>query len=78
SYLLINFWYEKKSANDASMKAFLVNRVGDFGFALGIMAIYIIFGTVEFDGIFAQAAAKADTTFHFLSWEVNALTCACL
>ncbi len=78
SYLLINFWYEKKSANDASMKAFLVNRVGDFGFALGIMAIYIIFGTVEFDGIFAQAASKADATFHFLSWEVHALTCACL
>jgi len=78
SYLLINFWFEKKSANDASMKAFLVNRVGDFGFALGIMAVFVIFGTIEFDGIFSQAAAKADATFNFLGFEVHALTCACL
>ncbi len=78
SYLLINFWYEKKSANDASMKAFLVNRVGDFGFALGIMAVFVIFGTVEFDGIFSQAAAKANDTFNFLGFQVHALTCACL
>jgi len=78
SYLLINFWYERKSANDASMKAFLVNRVGDFGFALGIMAIFVIFGTVEFDGIFAAAPAMKDATFNFLGWEVHALTTACL
>lgn len=78
SYLLINFWYEKKSANDASMKAFLVNRVGDFGFALGIMAIFVIFGTVQFDAIFDQAASKADATFNFLGFQVHALTCACL
>jgi NADH-quinone oxidoreductase subunit L len=78
SYLLINFWYEKKSANDASMKAFLVNRVGDFGFALGIMAVFVIFGTVQFDAIFEQAASKADSTFNFLGFQVHALTCACL
>lgn len=78
SYLLINFWYEKKSANDASMKAFLVNRVGDFGFALGIMAIFVIFGTIQFDEIFAQVPAKADATFNFLGFEVHALTCACI
>ena len=78
SYLLINFWYEKKSANDASMKAFLVNRVGDFGFALGIMAIFVIFGTIQFDEIFAQVPAKADATFNFLGFEMHALTCACI
>ncbi|HYC03092.1 MAG TPA: NADH-quinone oxidoreductase subunit L [Azospirillaceae bacterium] len=78
SYLLINFWYEKKSANDASMKAFLVNRVGDFGFALGIMAIFVIFGTVQFDEIFAQAAGKANESFNFLGLQLHGLTVACL
>jgi NADH-quinone oxidoreductase subunit L len=78
SYLLINFWYEKKSANDASMKAFLVNRVGDFGFALGIMAIFLIFDTVQFDAIFAAVPGKVDATFSFLGLEVHALTTACL
>jgi NADH-quinone oxidoreductase subunit L len=78
SYLLINFWYEKKSANDASMKAFLVNRVGDFGFALGIFAVFLIFGSVEFDTIFAAAPQAASLTFSFLGMEVHALTCACL
>ncbi|MEE3622916.1 NADH-quinone oxidoreductase subunit L [Nitrospirillum sp. BR 11752] len=78
SYLLINFWFEKKSANDASMKAFLVNRVGDFGFALGIFSIFIIFGSVEFGTIFPAAAGKAHATFNFLGWQVSALDCACL
>jgi len=78
SYLLINFWYEKKSANDASMKAFLVNRVGDFGFALGIFAVFLTFGSVEFDTIFAAAPEAASLTFSFLGMEVHALTCACL
>jgi NADH-quinone oxidoreductase subunit L len=78
SYLLINFWYEKKSANDASMKAFLVNRVGDFGFALGIFAVFLVFGSVEFDTIFAAAPQAASLTFSFLGMEVHALTCACL
>ncbi|WP_114391801.1 NADH-quinone oxidoreductase subunit L [Oleisolibacter albus] len=78
SYLLINFWFHKTSANDASMKAFLVNRVGDFGFALGIMAVFLIFGTIQFDQIFAQVAAKADLSINFLGFQVHALTCACL
>ncbi|WP_119680302.1 NADH-quinone oxidoreductase subunit L [Indioceanicola profundi] len=78
SYLLINFWYEKKSANDASMKAFLVNRVGDFGFALGIMAIFVIFGTIQFDEIFARVPELADLSFTFLGFEVHALTTACI
>ena len=57
SYLLIGFWYQRDSANKAAMKAFVVNRVGDVGFALGICFIYAFFGTVQFDEIFASAAA---------------------
>jgi len=78
SYLLIGFWFEKSSANDASMKAFIVNRVGDFGFALGIMATFLIFGTVQFDAVFAQVPQKADTLMQFLSWELNTMDVICL
>ncbi len=56
SYLLIGFWYKKPSANAAAIKAFVVNRVGDFGFALGIFGVYVLFGSVSFDTIFAAAA----------------------
>ncbi|WAJ31081.1 NADH-quinone oxidoreductase subunit L [Antarcticirhabdus aurantiaca] len=56
SYLLIGFWYQKPSANKAAMKAFVVNRVGDFGFALGIFGVFYLFGSVNFDTIFAGAA----------------------
>ena len=59
SYLLIGFWYKKESAHTAAMKAFVVNRVGDFGFALGILAVYALFGSVQFDAIFAQAGQFA-------------------
>jgi NADH-quinone oxidoreductase subunit L len=78
SYLLINFWFHKPSANDASIKAFLVNRVGDFGFILGIFAVFMLTGSVVFDEVFAAAPALAGTSFHFLSWNVDALTAACL
>ena len=74
SYLLIGFWHERHSANQASMKAFLVNRVGDFGFALGIFAIFMLTGSVKFDAIFAAAPGLADATFTFLGMEVHALT----
>ncbi|MEE2692398.1 MAG: NADH-quinone oxidoreductase subunit L [Pseudomonadota bacterium] len=60
SYLLIGFWFKKKSANDAAIKAFVVNRVGDFGFALGIMAVFYVFGSVEFDTVFSVIAANGD------------------
>ncbi len=60
SYLLIGFWYKKPSANAAAIKAFVVNRVGDFGFALGIFGVYLMFGSVKFDVIFAEAAAMAE------------------
>ncbi len=78
SYLLINFWYEKPSANAAAMKAFLVNRVGDFGFALGIFAIFVLTGSVQFDAIFAKASTLTGASLHFLSWDFNGLTIACL
>ena len=55
SYLLIGFWYKKPSANAAAMKAFIVNRVGDFGFALGIFGVFAVFGAVDFDTVFAAA-----------------------
>ena len=78
SYLLINFWYEKDSANKASIKAFIVNRVGDFGFLLGIFTCWLLFGSISFDVMFAKAASVANTDFNFLGFTVDALTCACL
>lgn len=59
SYLLIGFWFKKKSANDAAIKAFVVNRVGDFGFALGIMAIFYVFGSIDFDTVFEAVRTNA-------------------
>ncbi|MGE0725757.1 MAG: NADH-quinone oxidoreductase subunit L, partial [Alphaproteobacteria bacterium] len=78
SYLLIGFWYDRPSANAAAIKAFVVNRVGDFGFALGIMACFYLFGTVGFDAVFAQAPQIAGKTFTFLGMEADALTVACI
>ncbi|UXN02429.1 NADH-quinone oxidoreductase subunit L [Bartonella sp. HY406] len=82
SYLLIGFWYQKPSASKAAMKAFVVNRVGDFGFLLGMFSIFVIFGVVGFEDIFARAGSgDYVNTFTFLSWEVdrtNALTITCL
>ncbi len=75
SYLLIGFWYDRPSANAAAIKAFVVNRVGDFGFALGIFGCFLLFDAVSFDAIFASAPEMAGTTFDFLWWdEVDALT----
>ncbi len=74
SYLLIGFWNKKPSANAAAMKAFIVNRVGDFGLVLGIMAIFVVFGSVEFGVIFEAAAAHAETTFTFFGRELHAMT----
>ncbi|MBB54924.1 MAG: NADH-quinone oxidoreductase subunit L [Magnetovibrio sp.] len=78
SYLLIGFWYNKPTANAAAIKAFLVNRVGDFGFALGIFAVFMLFQTVELDTIFAAAEGKKDATFVIFGAEVHALTACCL
>ncbi len=62
SYLLIGFWFKKKSANDAAIKAFVVNRVGDFGFALGIFCVFYVFGSVRFDEVFGAVATNAVVT----------------
>ncbi|AMJ60047.1 NADH-quinone oxidoreductase subunit L [Bosea sp. PAMC 26642] len=78
SYLLIGFWYKKPSANAAAMKAFIVNRVGDFGFALGIFLVFVLFGSVGFDAIFPRVADLTNATFHFLGRDWHALTLASL
>jgi NADH-quinone oxidoreductase subunit L len=78
SYLLIGFWYEKPSANAAAIKAFIVNRVGDFGFALGIFGVFFIFHSLDFDTVFKAAPAMVGHTFHFGSWDVDILTTLCL
>ncbi len=78
SYLLIGFWYKKPSANSAAMKAFIVNRVGDFGFALGIFGIFLLFGSINFETVFAAAQGKANEKMMFLGLEFDALTIICL
>ena len=78
SYLLINFWFKKPSANAASIKAFLVNRVGDFGFALGIMGVFFAFGSIQFDNIFAQTGAPNTASFQLFGYTVNVVTVSCL
>ena len=78
SYLLIGFWYEKPSANAAAIKAFVVNRVGDFGFALGIFLVFALTGSVTFDRVFAAAPTLAGRSVHFIGIEWDAATLACL
>ncbi|MEO3999133.1 NADH-quinone oxidoreductase subunit L [Mesorhizobium sp. CAU 1732] len=90
SYLLIGFWYKKPSANAAAIKAFVVNRIGDFGFLLGLFGVFVLFGSVNFDTIFASAAGmvpaegaemSGDAVFQFLGWsltQAGAVTVICL
>ncbi|MBR3189255.1 NADH-quinone oxidoreductase subunit L [Bosea sp. (in: a-proteobacteria)] len=78
SYLLIGFWYQKPSANAAAIKAFVVNRVGDFGFLLGIFLVFVLTGSVAFDSIFPQIAGLTERSFRFLGYDWNALTLTCL
>ncbi len=77
SYLLIGFWYKKPEANAAAIKAFIVNRVGDFGFALGIFAIFVVFGAVQYDTIFAAAPDQVGKTMTFLAWDMPVLELIC-
>ncbi|MGB7827430.1 MAG: NADH-quinone oxidoreductase subunit L [Pseudolabrys sp.] len=78
SYLLIGFWYHKPEANAAAIKAFIVNRIGDFGFALGIFAIFMLTGAIDFDTVFAQAPSLTGKTINFFGWQADALTITCL
>jgi NADH-quinone oxidoreductase subunit L len=81
SYLLIGFWYTRPSATAAAMKAFIVNRVGDFGFALGIFGAFMVLGHIDFDGAFHAAGEFATTglpVMQFLGWQLDAMTVVCL
>ena len=78
SYLLIGFWFHKPAANAAAIKAFLVNRVGDFGFALGIFGTFLLFDTIHLDTIFQMVASKQNVSISFLGGEFHALTVLCL
>jgi NADH-quinone oxidoreductase subunit L len=78
SYLLIGFWYDRPTANAAAIKAFMVNRIGDFGFALGIFTVFLIFGTLDFGTVFGKAASVVGNRIEFLGWHVDALGLACI
>jgi NADH-quinone oxidoreductase subunit L len=78
SYFLIGFWFKKETANSAAIKAFVVNRVGDFGFALGIFLIFYLFGTVNYDEVFQQIPSIVDKRLNFLGLEVNSIDLICL
>jgi NADH-quinone oxidoreductase subunit L len=78
SYLLIGFWYHKPSANAAALKAFIVNRVGDFGFSLGIFGTFLVFGTVSIPAILAAAPGMAGSTIGFAGLRIDTMTLLCL
>jgi len=78
SYLLIGFWYKKDSANQAAIKAFLVNRIGDFGFAIGIFLIFLFFGTINYNEVFQSVPSFASKQINFLGADVNLITIICL
>ena len=78
SYFLIGFWFKRSSANSAAIKAFVVNRVGDFGFALGIFLIFYLFGTVNYDEVFSQVPIYLDKEILFLGINFVALDLVCI
>src|SRR5277367_4283899 len=78
SYLLIGFWYQKPSANAAAIKAFVANRVGDFGFSLGIYLVFQLTGSVSFERVFAAAPGLAGQSYHLWGLDADKLTFACL
>ena len=78
SYLLIGFWYKKESANNAAIKAFIVNRVGDFGLAIGIFLIFFYFGSINFKEVFQLAPQFLDKKFLFFGLESSLITLICL
>ena len=74
SYLLIGFWYKKDTANNAAIKAFLVNRVGDFGLAIGIFLIFNYFGTINYNEVFTNVAEQSAKEINFLGLNINLIT----
>ena len=78
SYFLIGFWFKKESANKAAIKAFVVNRVGDFGFALGIFLIFYLFGTVNYSEVFELIPMSLDKNLTFLGINFNAINLICI
>ncbi len=78
SYLLIGFWYKKDSANNAAIKAFIVNRIGDFGLAVGIFLIFFFFGSINFDEVFQTANQFTEKKISFFNFEINLITLICL
>src|ERR1700749_4233481 len=78
SYLLIGFWYKKPEANAAAIKAFVVNRVGDFGFALGIFGTFVMVGSLDFETVFNAAPSMVGHTMSFAGHQVDILTTLCL
>jgi len=83
SYLLIGHWYERHPASAAATKAFVVNRIGDFGFILGVLLVFHTFGSLEYKHVFAQAAGQADSLVNLLrpfggTWEVPTLDLLCI
>ena len=78
SYFLIGFWYKKDSANSAAIKAFIVNRVGDFGFALGIFLIFYLFGTVNYNEVFQQIPQNLNNKLSFLGLHINSIDLICI
>ena len=78
SYLLIGFWYKRDTANNAAIKAFIVNRIGDFGLAIGIFLIFFFFGTINFEEVFSVVNQYADRKLFFLGFEFNLITLICV
>ena len=78
SYLLIGFWYKKETANNAAIKAFIVNRIGDFGLAIGIFIIFYYFGTINFEETFQTTSQFAEKKIDFFGFEFNLITLICI
>ena len=78
SYLLIGFWYKKDSANKAAIKAFIVNRIGDFGFAIGIFLIFTFFGTLNYNEVFQKIPEFSNMQIDFLGLNLNLITVICM
>ena len=78
SYLLIGFWYKKETANNAAIKAFIVNRIGDFGLAIAIFLIFFFFGTINFDEVFQTVPQFTDKKIEFFGFEASLITLVCV